>query len=184
MYAAVLIIFFLVLIGVSIQRALQVKTKADFMLAGRKLAWPILVFTLLSSWIGSGSLFGGAESAYKNGLAALWIPAGGWIGLVVIYFIAARARRAKEEAGTESKPACGRQESLAGASPPHPTPVRLPRGILNLARGYPTAGHSERSPGGLSSVARRAKEEAGTESKNLLLAPLLRIQRLSAYHRK
>lgn len=93
MYAAVLIIFFLVLIGVSIQRALQVKTKADFMLAGRKLAWPILIFTLLSSWIGSGSLFGGAESAYKNGLAALWIPAGGWIGLVVIYFIAARARR-------------------------------------------------------------------------------------------
>jgi SSS family solute:Na+ symporter/sodium/proline symporter len=93
MYAAVLIIFVLILIGVTIQRALQVKTKADFMLAGRKLAWPVLVFTLLSSWIGSGSFFAGAEGAFHNGFVALWIPAGGWFGLIIIYFVAARARR-------------------------------------------------------------------------------------------
>ena len=43
----------------------------------------MLVFTLLSSWIGAGSLFAGAENAYRNGFAALWQPAGGWIGLFV-----------------------------------------------------------------------------------------------------
>jgi SSS family solute:Na+ symporter/sodium/proline symporter len=53
----------------------------------------VLVFTLLSSWIGSGSLLGGAENAYRHGFAALWQPAGGWAGLALIYFIAPRARR-------------------------------------------------------------------------------------------
>jgi SSS family solute:Na+ symporter/sodium/proline symporter len=63
------------------------------MVAGRKLPWPVLVFTLLSSWIGAGSLFAGAENAYNNGFAALWQGAGGWAGLIVIALIAGRARR-------------------------------------------------------------------------------------------
>src|SRR5215469_3901458 len=53
----------------------------------------VLVLTLLTSWIGAGSLFAGAENAYKNGFAALWQPAGGWFGLLLIYFIAPRARK-------------------------------------------------------------------------------------------
>ena len=53
----------------------------------------MLIFTLLSSWIGSGSLLGGAENAYKHGFAALWQGAGGWAGLLLIYFIAPRARK-------------------------------------------------------------------------------------------
>ena len=65
----------------------------DFLVAGRKLPWPVLVFTLLSSWIGAGSLFAGAENAYRNGFTALWLPAGGWCGLIVIAAIAGRARR-------------------------------------------------------------------------------------------
>lgn len=62
------------------------------MVADRKLSAGVLVFTLLCSWIGAGSLFGGAEFAYRRGLAGLWLPAGGWAGLLVIYFIAGRAR--------------------------------------------------------------------------------------------
>ena len=53
----------------------------------------MLVLTLLTSWIGAGSLFAGAENAYSNGFAALWQPAGGWLGLLLIYFIAPRARK-------------------------------------------------------------------------------------------
>jgi SSS family solute:Na+ symporter len=71
----------------------SVKNQADFLVAGRKLPWPVLVFTLLSSWIGAGSLFAGGENAYKNGFAALWLPAGGWAGLIIIALIAGRARR-------------------------------------------------------------------------------------------
>src|SRR5437660_7921564 len=63
------------------------------MVAGRSLPWYVLVFTLLSSWVGSGSLFGGAENAFKNGFPALWQPAGGWFGLLVILVVAPRARK-------------------------------------------------------------------------------------------
>src|ERR1700736_6552294 len=78
---------------VTIIKTRSVKNQADFLVAGRKLPWPVLVFTLLSSWIGAGSLFAGGENAYRNGFAALWQPAGGWAGLIVIALIAGRARR-------------------------------------------------------------------------------------------
>jgi len=93
LYAVVLIGILATLLGVSIHRSFFVKTKADFVVAGRRLAWPVLVFTLLSSWIGAGSLFAGAENAFHNGFASLWQPAGGWAGLLVIAFVAGRARR-------------------------------------------------------------------------------------------
>jgi solute:Na+ symporter, SSS family len=93
LYAAVLGIIVLTLMVVSLARARTVKTKADFLVAGRSLPAFVLVFTLLSSWIGSGSLLGGAENAYKNGFVALWQGGGGWAGLLLIYFIAPRARR-------------------------------------------------------------------------------------------
>ena len=69
------------------------KTKADYLVAGRTLPAFVLVFTLLSSWIGSGSLLGGAENAYKHGFVALWQGGGGWAGLLLIYFIAPRASK-------------------------------------------------------------------------------------------
>jgi SSS family solute:Na+ symporter/sodium/proline symporter len=92
-YAVVLAIVVGTLCGVTIIKTRSVKNQADFLVAGRKLPWPVLVFTLLSSWIGAGSLFAGAENAYRNGFAALWQGAGGWVGLIVIALIAGRARR-------------------------------------------------------------------------------------------
>src|SRR6201999_1701180 len=93
LYAVVLAIIVVTLLTVSLTRVSKVKTKADYLVAGRSLPAFVLVFTLLSSWIGSGSLLGGAENAYKHGFAALWQSAGGWAGLVLIYFIAPRARK-------------------------------------------------------------------------------------------
>ncbi|MGC9198044.1 MAG: sodium:solute symporter family protein [Acidobacteriaceae bacterium] len=93
LYAVVLGLIVLTLLGVSLARLGRVKTKADYLVAGRSLPAFVLVFTLLSSWIGSGSLLGGAENAYKHGFAALWQAGGGWAGLLLIYFIAPRARK-------------------------------------------------------------------------------------------
>src|SRR3954452_15689765 len=93
LYAVVLAIIAIALLTVAIYRTSRVKTKADYLVAGRSLPAFVLVLTLLTSWIGAGSLFAGAENAYKNGFAALWQPAGGWLGLLLIYFIAPRARK-------------------------------------------------------------------------------------------
>jgi SSS family solute:Na+ symporter len=93
LYAGVLGVIVVTLLTVSLSRLNKTRTKADYLVAGRSLPAFVLVFTLLSSWIGSGSLLGGAENAYKHGFAALWQSAGGWAGLLLIYFIAPRARK-------------------------------------------------------------------------------------------
>jgi solute:Na+ symporter, SSS family len=93
LYVVVLAVIVVVLLTVAIYRTTRVKTKADYLVAGRSLPAFVLVLTLLTSWIGAGSLFAGAENAYRNGFAALWLPAGGWLGLLLIYFIAPRARK-------------------------------------------------------------------------------------------
>src|ERR1700740_502576 len=93
LYAGVLAAIVLGLLTVSISRLRKTHTKDDYLVAGRSLPAVVLVFTLLSSWIGSGSLLGGAENAYKHGFAALWQAGGGWAGLALIYFIAPRARK-------------------------------------------------------------------------------------------
>ena len=93
LYVVVLALIVVVLLSVALYRSFGVKTKADYLVAGRSLPAMVLVLTLLTSWIGAGSLFAGAENAYRNGFAALWQPAGGWLGLLLIYFIAPRARK-------------------------------------------------------------------------------------------
>jgi solute:Na+ symporter, SSS family len=93
LYALVLGVIVIALLTVSLSRLNKTKTKADYLVAGRSLPTFVLVFTLLSSWVGSGSLLAGGENAYKHGFAALWSASGGWVGLVVIYFVAPRARK-------------------------------------------------------------------------------------------
>jgi len=93
LYVAVLVVIVVTLLSVALYRTSRVKTKADYLVAGRSLPAFVLVLTLLTSWIGAGSLFAGAENAYKNGFAALWQAGGGWLGLLLIYFIAPRARK-------------------------------------------------------------------------------------------
>ena len=92
-YVVVVCVIVALLLATAVMRSLRVHSQADFLVAGRSLRWPVLIFTLLSSWIGAGSLFAGGENAYRNGFAALWQPAGGWCGLIVIAWIAGRARR-------------------------------------------------------------------------------------------
>jgi uncharacterized integral membrane protein len=58
-YVVVLAVIVLVLLAVALYRATQVKTKADYLVAGRSLPAVVLVLTLLTSWIGAGSVFAG-----------------------------------------------------------------------------------------------------------------------------
>jgi len=86
------IVWPLVIIGVGVWRMRQVRSHADFMVAGRNVSVPLLVGTLVCTWIGSGSLFGGAGLAYTTGIAELWFSFGAWVGLVVAAYLAPRVR--------------------------------------------------------------------------------------------
>ncbi len=92
-YLWVISLYLFFLIGVSVYRTRAVKTQDDFMVAGRNVPWHLLVGTLVCTWIGSGSLFGGAGRAFREGFSALWMSAGAWVGIVVVYFLAGRVRR-------------------------------------------------------------------------------------------
>lgn len=84
--------YLVVLMALNFLRARRVKSQEDFMVAGRTLSVPVMVFTLVCTWIGSGTFIAGAEYAYRAGLSSLWMPAGAWAGIAVIYFLAGRIR--------------------------------------------------------------------------------------------
>jgi len=91
-YLAIILIYNLILLGFNIYRSKKVKGHEDFMVAGRSLPVHVIVFTLIATWIGSGTFIAGAEYAYKAGFSSLWMPAGAWLGIIVIYFLAAKIR--------------------------------------------------------------------------------------------
>jgi len=88
----IILAYLFVLLGFNFWRSFKVKSQDDFMVAGRSLSMPVLVFTLVCTWIGSGTFIAGAEFAYHAGFSALWMAAGAWVGIVAIYFLAARVR--------------------------------------------------------------------------------------------
>ncbi len=90
---AVVILYPLILIGISIWRARGVTSHEEFMVAGRSVPVYMLVGTLVCTWIGSGSLFGAAGLAFRTGISELWFSFGAWAGMIVAYFIAGRVRR-------------------------------------------------------------------------------------------
>ena len=92
-YLLAVIAYLAALSVVGFWRSKTVHTGDDFLVAGRSLPARVLVFTLLSTWIGSGSLFAGAGLGYRAGFPALWQSAGAWVGIALVYFLAPRVRR-------------------------------------------------------------------------------------------
>ncbi|MEW5900946.1 MAG: hypothetical protein AB1715_05740, partial [Acidobacteriota bacterium] len=89
-YLYIILAYLLILTALNFVRAKRIKSQEDFMVAGRSLKWQVMVFTLICTWIGSGTFISGAEFASKAGISAIWLAAGAWVGIVVIYFLAAK----------------------------------------------------------------------------------------------
>lgn len=91
-YLYIILTYLIVLTGFNFYRARRIKSQEDFMVAGRSIKTSVMVFTLICTWIGSGTFIAGAELAARAGFSALWMPAGAWLGIVVIFFLAAKIR--------------------------------------------------------------------------------------------
>jgi SSS family solute:Na+ symporter/sodium/proline symporter len=89
-YLLIILAYLLVLTGLNFLRAKRVKSQEDFMVAGRSLKTNVMVFTLICTWIGSGTFIAGAEFAAQAGFSALWLAAGAWVGIIIIYFLAGK----------------------------------------------------------------------------------------------
>lgn len=95
-YLAVIVVYIVTIFGISYWRGRGVKNQEEFMVAGRSSPAWLLVFSLVCTWIGAGSLIGGGGRAYREGLSQLWMSAGAWLAIVIIYFLAPRVRRISE----------------------------------------------------------------------------------------
>ena len=91
-YIAAIFIYLLVLAAIGIYKSRQVKTQEDFTVAGRTLSPWVMVCTMLAVWIGTGSIVGNAGKTYEIGMSALWLPIGTFVGMILLSFIATRAR--------------------------------------------------------------------------------------------
>ncbi|HKJ67925.1 MAG TPA: sodium:solute symporter family protein [bacterium] len=91
-YLIAILVYLMILIGVGAIRSGGVRTQDDFMVAGRSLTTPILVGTLIATWIGTGSIFGSAGLGYEYGIPGVWFSVGAWLGMILLLFIAGRAR--------------------------------------------------------------------------------------------
>ena len=91
-YLYLILAYLLILTGFNIYRSRQIKSRDDYMVAGRSLSLTMVVFTLVCTWIGSGTFIAGAEYAYYAGWSAVWQPAGAFLGIAIIYFVAGKIR--------------------------------------------------------------------------------------------
>ncbi len=91
-YLIAIFIYLLVLACIGIYKSRQVKTQEDFTVAGRTLSPWIMVCTMLAVWIGTGSIVGNAGKTYQIGMSALWLPCGTFLGMILLSFVATRAR--------------------------------------------------------------------------------------------
>ena len=91
-YLYIILAYLLILTAFNFYRTRRIKTQDDFMVAGRSLKTSVMVFTLICTWIGSGTFIAGAEFAVQAGFSAIWLAAGAWVGIIFIYFLAAKIR--------------------------------------------------------------------------------------------
>lgn len=92
-YIVSTVAYILILAGIIVYKSRKVSSEEDFVVAGRNVPIYLLVGTLVTTWIGSGSLFGTAGLTFRTGFSELWFSLGAWIGIVVVFFIAARVRK-------------------------------------------------------------------------------------------
>ena len=91
-HLVVILLYLFTLIGIGMYKAGKIKTQSDFAVAGRSLPPWVLVGTMLATWMGTGSILGNAGKTYDTGMAALILPLGSILGIVLLTKIAGKVR--------------------------------------------------------------------------------------------
>ncbi|GAA3286640.1 sodium:solute symporter family protein [Nesterenkonia halobia] len=93
---AVLIAYLIMMIAIAgwLGRRSRMKSGTDFVLAGQSLPAWVLAGTMLTTFVGSGSIIGGASFVFQNGpLPGVFFFLGSLVGALVLGSLAAKVRR-------------------------------------------------------------------------------------------
>ncbi|CAL9426658.1 Cation_acetate symporter ActP [Nocardiopsis dassonvillei] len=96
-HLVILIVYLLAMLGIALYflRSGRLRGGDDFLFAGRSLPRPVMIATMLVTWVGSGTIIGGANFAYTYGpTAGMVFFAGTPLGILVLLLAARRIRRA------------------------------------------------------------------------------------------
>lgn len=85
-HLVLLIIYTIALTAAGVWIGRLVRGPADFFVAGRKLAWPLIAATVLAANIGAGTTVGAAGLAYRDGISAWWWNGAAGLGALVLAF--------------------------------------------------------------------------------------------------
>lgn len=97
MYAAVIGVYLVIIIGIGVYFARYNKDVEDFALAGRNLGLPVLLGTLFATYIGGATVVGWTGSFYELGVDWWWSGIGGVLGIAAAaIFLAERTRRLRQ----------------------------------------------------------------------------------------
>lgn len=94
-YLVVILVYLILLIGAGIYLSKRsVKNSDDFVVAGRRLPFIVLVGTMLATWCGGGGITGSAQFIYSYGpFAGIMHFLGPPVGIIILYFVASRVRQ-------------------------------------------------------------------------------------------
>lgn len=80
-------IYFAVVIGVGFIGAIFAKTKEDYLVAGRRLSFPLFFGCMAALTLGGGSTLGSTELGYSFGFGGIWLNLSIGIGLIAAGFL-------------------------------------------------------------------------------------------------
>lgn len=83
----VIAIYFAVVIGVGFIGAIFAKTKEDYLVAGRRLSFPLFFGCMAALTLGGGSTLGSTELGYSFGFGGIWLNLSIGIGLIAAGFL-------------------------------------------------------------------------------------------------
>ncbi len=83
----VIAVYFAIILGVGLVGAVFAKTKEDYLVAGRRLSFPLFFGCMAALTLGGGSTLGSAELGYAFGFGGIWLNLSIGLGLIAAGFL-------------------------------------------------------------------------------------------------
>ena len=83
----IIALYFIAIVAIGFAAARLSKTQEDYLVAGRRLSFPLFFGCMAALTLGGGSTIGSAELGYEHGLGGIWLNLSIGLGLVLAGFL-------------------------------------------------------------------------------------------------
>lgn len=83
----IIILYFIVMISIGIISTKFTKTKEDYLVAGRRLGFPMFFGCMAALAVGGAATIGSAKLGYKFGISGIWLGGSLGLGLIALGFL-------------------------------------------------------------------------------------------------